>query len=150
MAPWASSSTRTFCILVDGPLTGAALNPARTMGPNLIANAFWSTPNPIIYFIAPFLGAAIVSMVWGGMAALHAPTEDEYELCTCEDGGPGLTTRSGIVMQDKLLAHGSPARGGGVVPPTDPLPPRKTLPSPLRKWGATWNTACTPLPELSP
>ena len=45
IAPWAIGSTLTFCILVDGPLTGAALNPARTLGPNLYADAFWSTPN---------------------------------------------------------------------------------------------------------
>jgi len=51
-----------FGILVGGPLTGAAMNPARAFGPAAIANdwvgqgAFW---------IGPLLGGAVAALVWG-------------------------------------------------------------------------------------
>ena len=51
-----------FDILVGGPLTGAAMNPARAFGPAAIANdwvgqgAFW---------IGPLLGGAAAALVWG-------------------------------------------------------------------------------------
>ena len=51
-----------FDILVGGPLTGAAMNPARAFGPAAIANdwvgqgAFW---------IGPLLGGAVAALVWG-------------------------------------------------------------------------------------
>lgn len=50
-----------FDILVGGPLTGAAMNPARAFGPAAIANdwvgqgAFW---------IGPLLGGAVAALVW--------------------------------------------------------------------------------------
>jgi len=51
-----------FDILVGGPLTGAAMNPARALGPAVAAGewigqgAFW---------IGPLLGGAVAALVWG-------------------------------------------------------------------------------------
>ena len=53
--------TLTGCILMGGPLTGASLNPARTLGPALMTGRFdalW------IYFVGPLGGAAIAAMLY--------------------------------------------------------------------------------------
>lgn len=49
-------------IFVGGPLTGAALNPARAFGPALAAG-FWE--GHYVYWIGPLFGAAIASVVYG-------------------------------------------------------------------------------------
>jgi MIP family channel proteins len=49
-------------ILFGGPLTGAAMNPARTFGPAL-ASAHWN--NHLIYWIGPMLGGALAGLVYG-------------------------------------------------------------------------------------
>lgn len=48
-------------ILVGGPLTGAAMNPARTFGPAL-AGGFWQ--NNIVYWIGPIVGAALAALLY--------------------------------------------------------------------------------------
>ena len=48
-------------LLVAGPLTGAALNPARAFGPALIAG-FWT--NQFIYWIGPIIGAIIAGLIY--------------------------------------------------------------------------------------
>ena len=50
-----------FDILMGGPLTGASMNPARTFGPGLAAGYF---ENHAVYWIGPFLGAAIAALVF--------------------------------------------------------------------------------------
>ncbi|MBI3859974.1 MAG: aquaporin [Thaumarchaeota archaeon] len=50
-------------VLVGGPLTGAAMNPARAMGPmiaSLSIPSYW-----YIYWIGPVLGATIAGLVYG-------------------------------------------------------------------------------------
>lgn len=62
-----------FDILVGGPLTGAAMNPARAFGPALVANdwvghaAFW---------LGPALGAALAAFLW---AKVLLPREGDPE-----------------------------------------------------------------------
>jgi glycerol uptake facilitator-like aquaporin len=51
----------TMGVLMAGPLTGAAMNPARALGPELIANAwddFW------IWYVGPFAGAVIAAVAY--------------------------------------------------------------------------------------
>lgn len=50
-----------FDILVGGPLTGAAMNPARAFGPALVANQ-WVAHG--VYWIGPILGGIIAALLW--------------------------------------------------------------------------------------
>jgi aquaporin TIP len=53
--------TITFDILAAGPLTGAAMNPARALGPELVQNVwsdFW------VYLVGPALGAAAAALAY--------------------------------------------------------------------------------------
>ncbi|MEW5989423.1 MAG: aquaporin [Chloroflexota bacterium] len=53
--------TLAFCILMGGPLTGASLNPARTLGPAVAAGNFsdiW------LYFVGPVLGGALAALLY--------------------------------------------------------------------------------------
>ncbi|HET6836857.1 MAG TPA: aquaporin [Gemmatimonadales bacterium] len=50
-----------FDILVGGPLTGAAMNPARAFGPAL-ASREWV--GHLAYWIGPILGAVVAALLW--------------------------------------------------------------------------------------
>ncbi len=53
--------TITFDILVGGPLTGAAINPARAFGPQLVENVWddwW------IYYVGPIAGGAVAALAY--------------------------------------------------------------------------------------
>ena len=53
--------TITIGILATGPLTGAAMNPARAFGPELVQNIwddFW------IYYVGPAIGAAVAALAY--------------------------------------------------------------------------------------
>ncbi len=50
-----------FAILVGGPLTGAALNPARAFGPALVAQQ-WT--GHAAYWIGPLLGGTVAALLW--------------------------------------------------------------------------------------
>jgi MIP family channel proteins len=49
-------------ILFGGPLTGAAMNPARTLGPAL-ASGFWH--HHFVYWIGPLLGGGLAGLIYG-------------------------------------------------------------------------------------
>ena len=53
--------TLVFLIIGGGPLTGAAMNPARALGP---AIASGTTTGQAVYWIGPILGAVVASLVW--------------------------------------------------------------------------------------
>ncbi|HLX07877.1 MAG TPA: aquaporin [Thermoanaerobaculia bacterium] len=58
--------TLTFCILMGGPLTGASLNPARTLGPAVAAGSFediW------VYFVGPAAGGLAAGLLYKGVLA---------------------------------------------------------------------------------
>lgn len=54
-------ATITLDILFGGPLTGAAMNPARVFGPAVAAN-FWKAH--YVYWIGPLVGGAIGGLVY--------------------------------------------------------------------------------------
>jgi aquaporin Z len=62
-----------FDILVGGPLTGAAMNPARAFGPAVVANAW---VGQLVYWIGPIIGGVLAALVW------------EYLLLPRRAGGP--------------------------------------------------------------
>jgi len=58
--PLAIGLTLALGIMAVGPLTGGALNPARTFGPAL-ASGHWN--NHLVYWIGPLLGGAIAAAI---------------------------------------------------------------------------------------
>jgi len=62
-----------FDILMGGPLTGAAMNPARAFGPALVSG-FWQ--DGLVYWIGPLLGAAIAAGIYGYLLLPGASTVD--------------------------------------------------------------------------
>lgn len=61
VAGLAIGATITLDILFGGPLTGAAMNPARVFGPAVAAN-FWK--DHYVYWIGPMLGGALGGFVY--------------------------------------------------------------------------------------
>ena len=62
VAGLAIGATITLDILFGGPLTGAAMNPARVFGPALAAG-FWK--DHYVYWLGPLIGGAIAGVVYG-------------------------------------------------------------------------------------
>jgi MIP family channel proteins len=60
-APFAYGTTLTFVVMVGGPLTGGAFNPARWFGPALVGNE-WGDVWP--YLVGPLVGAAVAVAVF--------------------------------------------------------------------------------------
>jgi aquaporin TIP len=50
-----------FDILVGGPLTGAAMNPARAFGPALVAGQWLGH---VVYWIGPLAGGILAALLW--------------------------------------------------------------------------------------
>lgn len=48
-------------VLVGGPFEGAAMNPARAFGPALVG---WRWNNHWIYWLGPFVGAALAGIIY--------------------------------------------------------------------------------------
>ncbi|HXF50304.1 MAG TPA: MIP/aquaporin family protein [Dehalococcoidia bacterium] len=70
IAPLVIGLAVTMDILMGGPLTGAAMNPARAFGPALVAN-FWA--DHWIYWIAPLIGASLAAALF---AYVMTPKEE--------------------------------------------------------------------------
>ncbi len=62
MAGFGVGLTLIPAIMVGGPLTGAALNPARAFGP-AIASGDWT--GQAIWWIGPIIGAVLAAQLWG-------------------------------------------------------------------------------------
>src|SRR5256886_1049249 len=62
VAGFAIGATITLDILFGGPLTGAAMNPARVFGPAL---ASWVWHDHYVYWIGPLIGGALGGFVYG-------------------------------------------------------------------------------------
>ena len=63
-APFVIGITLGFVVMVLGPLTGAAVNPARWFGPALIGNAFGGFSDIWPYIIGPIVGAGVAVAVF--------------------------------------------------------------------------------------
>ena len=65
-APIAIGLTLVFAILMGGPLTGASLNPARTLGPAIATGNF---ANLWVYIVGPILGGIAAALLYSGVLA---------------------------------------------------------------------------------
>ena len=61
IAGFGIGSVLIFDILFGGPLTGAAMNPARAFGPALAAN-FWK--HQLVYWVGPMLGGVLAGFLY--------------------------------------------------------------------------------------
>ena len=67
LAPVAIGLTLVFNILMGGPLTGAAFNPARALGPEIVTG---NLSDAWLYVLAPIVGAIIAAVVHLGLSRL--------------------------------------------------------------------------------
>jgi len=64
MAGFAIGMTLTFMIFFIGPLTGASLNPARTLGPAIALGGEYPWANVWVYLVAQILGGAAAGALY--------------------------------------------------------------------------------------
>jgi MIP family channel proteins len=69
-APLAVGLTVGFCALMAGPLTGASMNPARSLGPALVAG-FWGAQ--WLYWLAPITGMLTAARVYDLLRPVRLP-----------------------------------------------------------------------------
>lgn len=85
--PFAIGLTITACILAIGPITGAALNPARALGPALVG---WAWEGHWTYWAGPLLGGALAALLQDRVLMARAPSP-----AVGERGGPAPTEQRG-------------------------------------------------------
>jgi aquaporin TIP len=73
IAALAIGLTITLDILFGGPFTGAAMNPARAFGPQLVGN-HWS--NGWVWYVGPIVGGAIAALLY---EFLYLPSRSKEE-----------------------------------------------------------------------
>jgi len=90
LAPVGIGLALFLCEMFATGLTGGSLNPARTLGPDVIAAAFDGTT--WIYYTAPFVGTAIAASVYWALKV------SRYE--TANEGQDGDETAQALVLRD--------------------------------------------------
>ncbi len=72
VAGFAIGLTVAVDILVGGPLTGAAMNPSRAFGPQLVG---WVWSDGWLYYLAPLLGGALAALLYDRLYLREQPPE---------------------------------------------------------------------------
>ncbi|WP_420126850.1 MIP/aquaporin family protein [Longimicrobium sp.] len=86
--PFAIGLTVALDIMATGPITGAAMNPARALGPALVSGA-WA--NHWVYWAGPLLGGVLAAFLQHRFLMEHAPSP-----ATAEHGGPAPAEERGV------------------------------------------------------
>ncbi len=73
-AALAVGATIALCGLFAGPISGASMNPARSLGPALVSGA---TGAAWIYIAGPFLGSGLATLMMAFLHQKRDPKEDE-------------------------------------------------------------------------
>lgn len=76
LAAVAIGGTVALCALMGGPLTGASMNPARSLGPALVAGV---AQGQWLYLVAPVIGAALGAFTYQAVAC--GPAENQVKGC---------------------------------------------------------------------
>jgi glycerol uptake facilitator-like aquaporin len=79
LAGFAIGAAITLDILFGGPLTGAAMNPARVFGPAVAAN-FWH--DHYVYWVGPLIGGGLGGFVY--RVFIERKPADRIETITVE------------------------------------------------------------------
>lgn len=75
LTPLLIGFTLAGCIMFGGTLTGASLNPARTIGPAFLAEDTQDLGEVVVYFIAIFAGGAAAGFVQSVLFTTPQPTQ---------------------------------------------------------------------------
>ena len=86
--PFAIGLTITACIMALGPVTGAALNPARAFGPAIVTWV-WSSDH-LVYWIGPIVGAVLAAWLQHGFLLRASPSP-----AVATRGGPAPSEERG-------------------------------------------------------
>jgi aquaporin TIP len=87
--PFAIGLTVALDIMATGPITGAAMNPARVFGPALVSGS-WA--NHWVYWVGPLLGGILAAFLQHRFLMEPAPSPE-----TAERGGPAPSEERGGV-----------------------------------------------------
>lgn len=91
--PMAIGLTVALDIMATGPITGAAMNPARALGPALVGgmwDAHW------VYWLGPILGGVGAAFLQHRLFLAHAPSPE-----TAVRGGPAPSEERGAVPEHR-------------------------------------------------
>jgi glycerol uptake facilitator protein len=74
-APFVIGATLGFVVMVLGPITGAAVNPARAFGPALISGEFGGAGTFLVaYVLGPIAGALAAALAYGAIVLQGRPS----------------------------------------------------------------------------
>ena len=107
-----SASRSRSAILMAGPLTGGAINPARAFGPELVSG-YWK--NAWVWYVGPLAGGALAAILYE-LLYLSRPYHDEEigapaELYTPEDVSDAVHDPEDVVIAE-VPEPASSARAG--------------------------------------
>lgn len=89
--PMAIGLTVALDIMATGPITGAAMNPARVLGPALVGGQWESH---WVYWVGPIMGGVAAAFLQHHLFLAHAPSRE-----TAVRGGPAPSEERGALLE---------------------------------------------------